>query len=172
MGLKAYYDGSGKNDNVTKVLTLAGFAASERIWNRFESEWKDVLERHDVQSFHMSDAMTFNGQFELHKGWDETRRQALLKDFFNILGKFRTDHFEAYSCSVILDDYRRAKCTIPELRSPEALCVNFCVGNLQLAIEYFDTPKPIKIYFDRNEAFLKTINNVWTHVKNKSQTKG
>jgi len=142
MGLKAYYDGSGKNDNVTKVLTLAGFAAPERTWTKFEAEWKDVLERNVVQSFHMSYAMTFNGQFERLKRWDEARRKALLKDFFNVLGKFRTDHFEAYSCSVILDDYRRANCTIPELRSPEALCVNFCVGGLQLAPEDFDTPKP------------------------------
>ena len=172
MGLKAYYDSSGKNDTVNKVLTLAGFAAPEDVWHRFETEWKCALDDYGAQFFHMSEAMSLKGHFNGNNGWNEAKVYALVKDLFKVIGKYRTEYFEAYSCSVILSDYRRAQLTIPKLRSPEAICVNFCIGGLQLSPADFDSPKPIDLFFDRKETFLKTIYAVWDQAKNKTQTKG
>lgn len=172
MGFKAYYDSSGKNDNVSKLLTLAGFSAPENIWSRFEIEWKKVLINNNIQYFHMSDAKSLRGNFDPRNGWDENRANNLVKDLLNVIGKFRTKRFETYSCSIILSDYRRAKQAVTSLRSPEAICVNFCVGGLQLANEDLNLPKSIRLFFDQNETFLNTIYTVWDREKNKDKTSG
>ena len=167
MMLKAYYDSSGTNDEESKVLTLAGVAASEHTWLQFEADWKRILNSYGEKSFHMSKVMSLP-----HRGWEKEKVRSFINDIFNVIGKLRTKHFKIYTCSIILNDYRRAKSDIPGLRPPEAICVNFCVGGLQLLPEDLDSPKSIKLYFDRNEPFLNTINVVWNRAKNKCQTTG
>ncbi len=173
MGLKAYYDSSGNRGNKSeKVLTLSGFAASDNVWHRFETEWKCALDANGVQLFHMSEAMSLNRYFSRNNGWNEAKVYALVNDLFNVIGKFRTKEFEAYSCSVRLSDYQRAKLILPKLRTPEAICVNFCVGNLRIPTQDIQTLKPIELFFDENERFLTTIYRIWDQAKNKSQTSG
>jgi len=173
MGLKAYYDSSGNKRNKSeKVLTLSGFAASDDVWHRFKIEWKCALDDNGVHFFHMREAMFLKGHFNGNNGWDEAKVYALVKDLFKVIGKFRTEEFEAYSCSVILSDYQRARLRIPKLRSPEAICVNFCVGNLRIPTQDIETLKPVELFFDENEPFLNTIYRIWDQVKNKSQTRG
>jgi hypothetical protein len=161
MLLKIYYDGSWDKDS----LTLCGVAATESVWQGFAPKWEGVLRKHLVRDdiFHMRDAMGFYGNFSRGHGWNETRRSLLLTDLINVIGSFRgpSHHLVAYSCTVLLDDWRLAKERIPKLPEPHAMCVNFCVGAFHLPMECADEKKPVLLYFDRKERFMHTIRRVW-----------
>ena len=123
MALKAYYDGSGKRD--LPAMTLSGVAADEHVWGRFEPLWQKALDKNQVPErlFSMSDLMS--GRKNFKDGWDDlSRRYKLLKDLFNVLGEFRNLGLSAYSCTILFDAYEKAKTQIPNLRVPEAICVD------------------------------------------------
>jgi hypothetical protein len=153
MPFLAYYDGSGTHQG-SKVLILAGFAAPVNVWASFNEKWRDVLNLHGVTELHMrKTAALFN------RGDQEAI--ALVKGLFNVIGSFRLENFTAYSCAVLLDDYVAAKRLVPTLKAPEAICVNFCVGGLQLTAEDLSEREPICIHFDENEPFLKHLDRAW-----------
>lgn len=165
MAFAAYYDGSGKPDQA--AITLTGVAAPEILWKNFECSWVIALDHNEVvdRDFHMTDLMSQNGKFA---DWDDRKRRRLLKDLFNVLGCFRTVGLSAYSCTVLMGAYNEAKSQFPALRKPEAFCVNYCVGGLQLTEEQLQSePRPILLYFDRNEGFLHTVNRVWERHRKK-----
>jgi hypothetical protein len=162
MAVNAYYDGSGKSAPTSKGMTLTGVVAPETLWQRFVPLWEKALLRNSVQCLHMSDLMAARGEFERERGWTEEKRIQFIKDLFNIFGEFRTTGLRAYSCTIVLDDYRRCKTEIPKLRKPEDICVNFCVGGLQFTVEELSEEKPILLYFDRNEGFMNSIHQVWS----------
>ena len=157
MPFLAYYDGSGTHGD-SKVLTLAGFAAPQRIWATFNNAWRKVLDSHGVAEPHMREFGSM-----LNHGDECVRR--LTVDLFNIIGSLREENFTAYSCIVPLEEYAIAKRIIPDLKSPEVLCVDFCVGGLQLTAEDLAEPEPILVHFDENEPFLKHLHRAWSHAR-------
>lgn len=52
--MRVYVDDSGKPDS-SPSLVLAGFSASEADWGRFTDQWQEMLGRHGVTTFHMTD---------------------------------------------------------------------------------------------------------------------
>ncbi|OFV99995.1 MAG: hypothetical protein A3H28_14905 [Acidobacteria bacterium RIFCSPLOWO2_02_FULL_61_28] len=157
MPFLAYYDGSGTHDG-SRALILAGFAAPLRIWESFDDGWQKALKRHGQSKLHMREAgVLFN------KGNPEA--VALIKDLFNVIGSFRQSNFTAYSCSVLLDEYEAAKRVVPTLKAPEAICVDFCVGGLQLTAEDLSEPEPISVYFDTGERFLRHLDSAWRRAR-------
>ena len=162
MALKAYYDGC--NDELNHdAVTLAGIAGTESVWQQFEPEWEKVLRKHLVKDriLHMTDLMAFQGSFSPEYGWDETQRRVLLIDLWNVMGKLHDSHLVAYSCSVLLKDWQDASAKIPHLASPESICVNFCVGGLDLPMECANEIKPVLLYFDHGEKFMRTVRRPW-----------
>jgi hypothetical protein len=162
MTVQAYYDGSGKPAPAAKAMTLTGVIAQDVLWQRFALLWKDALVRNSVRCLHMSDLMAGRGEFECRRGWTDEKRARFIGDLLNVFGYLRTTRLRAYSCTIVLDDYRRLKAEIPKLRKPEDICVNFCVGGLQFAAEELVEPEPIQLYFDRNERFINSLHQVWS----------
>jgi hypothetical protein len=156
----AYYDGSGKDD--TRAISLSGVAAAEPEWASFDSAWKYALDAHGAQCFHMSDAINLRKRFARKNGWNEHKVDALIRDLVKIMSGYRNRGFQFRSCTVIRDDYARAKSEHPTLRPLHSICVNYCVGGLAVPRDH-----EVILYFDRNEAFLHKVNRVWEHLKNK-----
>ena len=50
---------------------------------------------------------------------------------------------------------------MPSLRSPELLCVDFCLGGLTVPVADSDKGDAVKIYFDRNEPFIRLMRPFW-----------
>ncbi len=168
--LRGYYDGSGKShEKDSKFLTLTGIVASESVWKEFENKWNAVLNRHGAPSLHMADAMSLRGDFSRANGWDDQRVDNLVRDLWNVIGEFRFStegkgsNLTAFSCTIIMEDYRRAKAENTRLREAEAICVNCCF-KLPFDIERF--PEIVMI-FDCSEGFQKTITRVWEKAKGK-----
>jgi hypothetical protein len=163
MPLRAYYDASGKPDLTTGFVTLSGISASDTVWPEFERDWGSVLADHpSISELHTTDAMSLNEEFE---GWSRADVRKLLVKFFNVLGKYRAHHVEAFSCTLNLSDYWKAKRNIPSLRPPESICVDFCTGGITLPLEDAGKRKCVIFYFDRGDKFMHRINSVWERNK-------
>ena len=111
----------------------------------------------------MADLMAGQGRF---KGWDDQKKHQLLTALLNVLAKVRPMGMSVYSCTVFFHAYETAKAQIPTPRKLEAMCVNHCVGGLQLKAEKLEgEPITLHLFFDRNEPFLNTVNQVWLQQK-------
>jgi Protein of unknown function (DUF3800) len=168
MDFEAYYDSSGRRGQ-QPATTLAGVAASKEVWEKFHPAWQHALDESGVpeRRFGMADLMACRGRF---KGWDTSRKQQLLNALLNVLANCRPAGMSAYSCTVFFDAYDGAKAQMPTLRKLEAICVNHCVGGLRLTSERTEgEPISLHLFFDRNEPFLKTVDQIWRQLKKKKR---
>lgn len=163
--LRGYYDGGGKSDDPNcRFLTLAGLIASESVWEEFEVEWFKVLSEYDLARFHTTDLM----RLEKKDGWTHERVIELILKLWKLLGEFRPSfgvrrsNLLALTCTVLMEDYRRAKNENSSLREAEAICVNFCTSALpEKDLDSDKEPLELIMVFDDKEAFQKTITRVW-----------
>jgi Protein of unknown function (DUF3800) len=164
MDFEVYYDSSGRRGH-QPATTLAGWAAPKHVWEQFSPLWEKALDDNGVtdRRFSMADLMGSYGRF---KGWDDQQKDQLLTALFNVLAKFRPMGMSAYSCTVFFHAYDKAQAQVSKLRKPEAICVNHCVGGLQLTDERpEDESINLHLFFDQNERFLNTVNKVWLQTK-------
>ena len=67
--LAAYLDASGEEPNAP-VASVAGFAASDEAWARFNSAWASFLRQNGLRRFHASHFWAKEGEF---KNWSEAK---------------------------------------------------------------------------------------------------
>jgi hypothetical protein len=91
----AYFDDSGHPDDQAAVV-VAGFISTEEQWLLFEREWKEILEREGMESFHMTD-------FEKSKVWPQHKKDDILRKLV-ITIQLRTRR--SFSQTVMINDYR------------------------------------------------------------------
>jgi hypothetical protein len=92
MALTVYLDDSG-TDAPNTHLVVAGFASEIDQWNRFNNEWKDVLDSFGVPFFK---AKQFDGGRRgkgVYQDWDEKRRRAFMG---NLLGIIKRRTFKSF----------------------------------------------------------------------------
>jgi len=168
MFLDAYCDGSRLDrDGAPALLTLAGHATDESVWERFGREWQAVLHETGLRSFHMKDAMANRGEFS-DPAWSDTRLRKLLTDLTKVI---QSAGLAGYSCTVNLADYERAKREHPRIRPAEAICVNGCMGALRLP-DGLQDPWQVRIRFDANERFMKHTEQVWRKARSHRRARG
>ena len=92
----AYFDDSG-HPNDQEVVVVAGFIATERNWLLFERDWRDILDKEGIASFHMTD-------FEKSRQWPHGRKDNILIRLVEII---RTRTIKSISQAVLMNDYRR-----------------------------------------------------------------
>jgi hypothetical protein len=86
--LESYFDGGNKADSVEyDVLTLAAISGNVNQLRRFERAWKKNLVRHRCDYIHTTDLVSLQNYFDRDKGWNESKRDALLLDCVKIAGK-------------------------------------------------------------------------------------
>ncbi len=79
--LRAYLDDGGPDRG---ALTLGGFAAAAEIWDRIESGWRELLDRHWLDRFDMRDCAEGTGAFARRRDPPEARLR-IARDFQSIL---------------------------------------------------------------------------------------
>jgi len=62
----AYFDAAGTPRN--SVVAVAGFVSNFEKWKQFELTWNKILEREGVSCLHMTDFVSFQGEFKASKG--------------------------------------------------------------------------------------------------------
>jgi hypothetical protein len=173
--LKVYCDGSGHpNDPNAHYLVLAGLIAPPEAWDRFEREWRTTLDLHGSPPWHSKDAYRRTGDFE---GWTLDRVKALRNDLYTrCFDKIAWEESIIHAnCTVVLEDYRRAKAKMPDVGStpPEVLCT-YWIANTATAWLAKNTDDPsgkeglLELYFDQNEPFQNHIQKAWEQRKRDS----
>lgn len=92
------FDASG--DENTPVLSVAGFASSEKDWSNFSERWTARLQKDGIEFFRAVDAAFYRGPF-LHwhdKPNKEALRRALFSDLMDIL---KSCVYRKFGCSII-----------------------------------------------------------------------
>lgn len=122
-----YLDASGTAK--TPVLTVAGFVAHVKRWERFDRKWRDILERQNITSFHMTEFVSNQGEFREWRGQSE-RRRAFIADLVECI---KQETKRGFTASVIMSDYEEVNQEY-ELReyagTPYALCAVRCLAGL------------------------------------------
>ncbi len=127
------------------------------------------MQRNNCSYLHMREAMWLKGEFA---GWTDDRVYRLLADLFNeCLSPIGRENFKnqfyGASCTVNLADYREVHNEIPELKEPEAICVDSVVKIALRALPEnrnlpFGKEGTVELFFDKNEPFMHKVNRVWT----------
>lgn len=68
-----------------------------------------------------------------------------------------------------MEDYRKAKRDNPNLRSPEAMCTQFCVNIVPRDLDSKTAHPEMALAFDQNERFLHTIDRIWRPLRNRRE---
>lgn len=124
--LVAYVDESGSDDG-SAFYVIAGFAATEARWQKFEREWRHALADAGLTYFHMVDAVQRRRAFEK---WSTETRDRLLKRLIHII---KSNGLFAFGSAVTMADYREiVKEWPPTLRVESPYIFNFhiMVGRL------------------------------------------
>jgi hypothetical protein len=163
MALKGYFDGSGKVDNDDRVVCLGGVAANEALWPSFEQAWGQVLADMPElgSSWHTTDARRTLGPDRFYSA--ASRLLGVIHDFRE---SDVPSPLVTYSATVPLDDYRRARREIPDLRPLEAICVDAVIGRMVVPT---DDDFPILLHFDRNEEFMKHVERIWRYARRRKR---
>jgi len=74
--LVGYFDESGTHDSA-EITSVAGFVSTPERWQRFDDEWRRVLNQWGLEYFHMKECAHFNGGFAQFKKNETGRRQLL-----------------------------------------------------------------------------------------------
>jgi hypothetical protein len=160
--LKAYFDGSGKDDNPEcRFVTIAGFAAEDDIWAYFESEWRKILmDRGNPGHLHMHKAIQH--KVAPYAGWGAAKVQFLVQGLIGLLREVNADpKFCSFYVTVDLDAHRKyaAKNNIPPVAQ---LCANMAFA--RMLIWYGQTSglmTNIDLFFDRGDPFLNVLMQQW-----------
>jgi hypothetical protein len=165
LSLSAFYDGSGKDhDPGCRFVSLGGFAGTDKAWTDLRTAWLGVLMRHGAPIsargnpyFHCKDAMYHSGAYS---SWNTERVAVLTKDLFAVIAGCGQSDMIAVTCSIKLDDYKAVKADIPDLRPPEAICLDWCFGT---TLQHPARDSGVKLHFDRKERFYPILKKAWKH---------
>src|SRR5207247_2456787 len=122
----AYFDESGTSDP-SPILVVAGFLSTDRQWNRFDAEWKGMLDRampavrHEQRHFHLMHWRRRRKQFE---GWTPGKCHRIAAQACTIV-KNRTRHCVA--AGVNRADHKRLGIPFHGISGPYAFCAIRCL---------------------------------------------
>ena len=166
MAFKSYFDGGNQADTRQyMILTLAAFSGSGIQWDHFTEQWNIVLKRHRADFLHTTDALAMARPFTQKSGWKEAAVQAFIEDCVSVIERCSTtrrgDIFSflgvrPVTVSVILNDFRKALETIPDLGSAEHLCVIYAAAHCT-TWGLFNGYHKCQFFFDQGEPFCGHI---------------
>lgn len=94
----AYFDESGHSDSI-RAVAMGGAMTTPLRWGDLRVKWKTALDRHGVETLHMTDLENRKGAFE---GWDEAKKRSLLTELFEAINIFPCSLLASWSSWKIL----------------------------------------------------------------------
>jgi hypothetical protein len=80
---QSFFDEAGGADH--GFITVCGWVASVDRWQRFESEWKEMLARFDVPYFHLKELSQCRGPFSKWWGQKNGEREEFFEESARIV---------------------------------------------------------------------------------------
>jgi Protein of unknown function (DUF3800) len=146
--LKAYLDASG-TDRKQKVVTVAGWAASEQEWIKWETEWNAFLVEVNLSRWHHTHFLNKECEYE---NWEEAKflfAQGEIVRIFNNIQPF------GVGAALWRSDYKEVRVSknwdVP--RSPYAFCLDYCLEKLIHKLHEVPKDEGIAIYVDQDDEY-------------------
>jgi hypothetical protein len=158
--LFAYFDASGHpKEPARRVLTVAGFVATEERWKKFEPKWEAVLASEGASSFHMKHFAHFKKDFK--DGWrnNEPRRRAFIGALASVV---RRHVKQAFSHSVFLDHYDAVnkEYRMDEVFKPYGLCASQAVQSVTQWARRTHPKHTVLFAFEKGDADQGDLNQM------------
>lgn len=159
VAVKAFLDSSGELQK-SDIVVLAGVAATEGVWQGFETKWDEVLKARDpiAPYLHMKELIKGRGPFSNENGWDDVKRQQLLTDCVMYVQHLDKNLFRTFICSIDMVRYRELEADDSLILPPAIDMLNYYVptqifkwftGQINTLIL-----REMYYHFDQNEPFL------------------
>jgi hypothetical protein len=159
--MKCFFDGSeGQDTNGDTWVTLAGWAAPDESWKRFDDTWGRMLrERYPIAPYiHMWEIISGVDPFERVAGWTDTKIKSLVSDAISLLQN--RDKMFSFSCRVNISARQRIIADGYAVDEPMTLCAGMCLA-LTLEWRFKSKIESVYIFFDRGEGFMRTLKSQW-----------
>lgn len=150
--LRVYFDESGTHKG-SGALVVAGYLANDRLWDRFDTEWSNLLRREGLAAFHMTDCENLRGEF---RGWDESRRRRVVQTVTAII---RRCTWFRIAAAVNLADYQSAASLLRDSLSPYSFCVNECLKRIRRWADERAVDSRIAYVFEQGSPFQGDVND-------------
>ena len=134
--LLVYGDESGLDERAAYFL-MGGLLGAPLDWQKTRSEWRKVLRRFGVRSFHSNDFFGSRGQY---RDWAESRRDSFLDSLLNVLSGNRVTPL---GCAIHIGDYRG-------LTNNERRILSGAHSKTRLTLRRTDTNQPSVTRIERN----------------------
>jgi hypothetical protein len=114
----------------TLALTMAGYVSDVTKWTKLEEHWQQILSAHNIMFFHMTDCVSFRGEFANWRDKPDVRKR-VINDLTECARRFTNKRFSA---SVVIHDYNRvdAEYQLHEhIGHPYSLCGTSCIEHVR-----------------------------------------
>lgn len=165
--LAAYIDESGHSAD-SLIVAMGGVIGNHLHMATLAERWQDMLKRHRVSVFHMSELESFSGEYE---GWTKLQREALLSDVFLCLKDL---WIAPFGSAVIVEQYR----DLPVIAQhafvdPWFVCFQMCVFEAAMArMWHRDDPTPrdkLAFFHHRQHEFQGRATAAFHYIKDTNQ---
>lgn len=161
-----YFDESGLHEGGTlgasPVVVMGGFVAKTEQWAMFSDEWQAVLDRHNIDCFHMTD---FNSGQKQFKGMKDNEKDILIDQLIRVITIRARVGIIAY---FHVEDYRAVINEMPEsyIVKPYAVCSLACMDMVRRWASERGYTEPIPYVFDRGARYSGEFNVAYNlHLK-------
>lgn len=153
----AYFDAAGdpKDPNI-RVLSVAGWIATEAKWRRLERAWRRICLEAGVSGLHMNELAHFLGEYATWRD-DEEKRANFLSD------AVRTIHAHTnrdFSQSAYLDGYRAVDAQFEfseRMGHPYSLCALRCIQHVLAWMSRKHPNDDVLFVFEKGDAHQDEI---------------
>ncbi|HEV2960536.1 MAG TPA: DUF3800 domain-containing protein [Candidatus Angelobacter sp.] len=130
-----------------KVLTLAGFMATEVEWGKLRRKWKSRVKKAGVSRFHAAPLNAYDGEFESWRG--TTKSRDFVVPLLNII-KHRL--MVGFSFAMLLGDYDKYTSPVAKdkLGSPYLCCFKHCIAMAAQSMNSMPAEDKFAVILDRN----------------------
>ena len=163
--LIAYMDESGTHDPTglqkgAEVACIAGYVSTYKRWVKFQREWRDVLKKFGITSFHMSEYAHGIGGFV---GWSKRKRDALAVELIEVIHEHTLfglgGLISVRDYDTVLPPYIKAEVGHPYY---------FCMAVLMRTLAQFDHLIPedkINFVFEQNLGFQGNAQQIFNGLR-------
>lgn len=158
--LKSYFDGCGNKDE--DRIVIATICGTSSQWDSFKTDWDKVLDKHEADFLHTTDAVALRGDFSSDKGWDDDSVDAFINDCVEVIERHSAEipyklGLFPVTLQITIADFLRARAVEPKLpNTVEEICatesLSFCLKwGRAIGAKWYH------LYYDQGEPFYGHI---------------
>lgn len=170
--ISVYFDESGTHA-ASPVLTVAGILSTDKRWNKFQTEWREILECAFTEEdrkcfpdgrafFHMSDYDSHQGPY---KGWDKQKHLSVIKQLIGTIRRRTQALFHAIVNKADYEEFCKDK-PLPEnnyfalANGAYTFCIFKCLQQVEIWANENHHYEPIAYIFESGPKSNKSIEDI------------